>query len=324
MSEFHVEVVRIGLVEKHANADSLSITKIHGGYPVIFRTGEYNEGDLATYVPVDSIVPDTETWKFLGGHRRIKAKRLRGVFSMGLLTPAPEGTVEGENVQELLGITKWEPDVEREGFALADTAPSPNCLLGLGKYDLEGYRKYGAVLEVGELVRITEKVHGANFRAVYWDNALHVGSRTRWLKEVDGSLWWKAARFYDLEAKMRDMPGVVLFAEVYGQVQDLKYGVPPNEVRLVAFDIWSMDGGWGDIESAELPVPIAPVLYKGPWSPEVDVAMLAEGNSLIPGANNVREGIVIEAVPSRENDRIGRVKLKLAGEGYLTRKGSGA
>lgn len=29
MSEFHVEVVRVGKVEKHPNADSLSITKVY-------------------------------------------------------------------------------------------------------------------------------------------------------------------------------------------------------------------------------------------------------------------------------------------------------
>ena len=57
MSEGAVQVVRIGPVRKHPNADTLSVTDIHGGYPVIFRTGDYHEGDLAVYVPVDSIVP---------------------------------------------------------------------------------------------------------------------------------------------------------------------------------------------------------------------------------------------------------------------------
>lgn len=34
MTEFHVEVVRIGSIEKHPGADTLSVTNIHGGYPV--------------------------------------------------------------------------------------------------------------------------------------------------------------------------------------------------------------------------------------------------------------------------------------------------
>ena len=109
MSEWQVQVVRIGEVTKHPNADTLSITQVHGGYPVIIRTGEFQPDDLAVYVPVDSIVPTNDRWTFLGGHQRIKAKRLRGIFSMGLLTACTEGMQEGEIVHERLEITKYEP-----------------------------------------------------------------------------------------------------------------------------------------------------------------------------------------------------------------------
>jgi hypothetical protein len=58
MSELHAPVVRIGKVGKHPNADTLSITQA-GGFPVIFRTGDFKEGDLAVYVPIDSLLPST-------------------------------------------------------------------------------------------------------------------------------------------------------------------------------------------------------------------------------------------------------------------------
>ena len=95
MSMFSVPVVRVGPYIKHENADSLSITQVLG-CPVIFKTGTYNEGDLAIYVPVDSIVDTTvPELSFLQTSDktrvRIKAKKLRGVFSMGLLIPAPAG-----------------------------------------------------------------------------------------------------------------------------------------------------------------------------------------------------------------------------------------
>ena len=61
-----------------------------------------------------------------------------------------------------------------------------------------------------------------------------------------------------------------------------------------------------------------PIIYKGPWKPEL--RSLAEGPSTVPGANHVREGIVIKPVIERWDERIGRVILKLHGEGYLTRK----
>lgn len=168
MSEFHVQVIKIDNIEPHDNADSLSISMIHGGYPVIFRTGDFKLGDSAVYIPIDSVVPENHPqFAFLGTHRRIKAKKLRGVFSMGLLIKSEPHWVEGQNVQAELGITKWEPVEEfnkyghRPGhplFAGEDEIP-PSFLQEYT--DLEGLRKFSRVLEEGEEVIITEKIHGA-------------------------------------------------------------------------------------------------------------------------------------------------------------------
>jgi hypothetical protein len=46
MSEFHVTVIQLGKVGKHPNADNLSITSIHGGYPCIINSGDFKEGDV--------------------------------------------------------------------------------------------------------------------------------------------------------------------------------------------------------------------------------------------------------------------------------------
>ena len=108
MSDFNCEVVRVRDVAKHPEADTLMVATANGN-PVIFRTGDYQEGDLAAYVPVDAIVPEGERFAFLGKHRRIRAKRLRGIFSMGLLTPVEPGWEEGQPVAEALGITKYDP-----------------------------------------------------------------------------------------------------------------------------------------------------------------------------------------------------------------------
>jgi hypothetical protein len=50
MSEWIVRVVEIGEVVKHPNADSLSITEVEG-YPCIIRTGDFQTGDKAVYIP---------------------------------------------------------------------------------------------------------------------------------------------------------------------------------------------------------------------------------------------------------------------------------
>lgn len=98
MSEFHVEVVRIDKIGKHPNADALEITHVRGQYPVIVKLGQFREGDLAVHVPVDAIMsPDDSQWDFLDGHYHIKAKKIRGILSLGMLVPANPAWVEGED-----------------------------------------------------------------------------------------------------------------------------------------------------------------------------------------------------------------------------------
>jgi RNA ligase (TIGR02306 family) len=149
----------------------LSVGEVNG-YPVIFRTGEFEEGALAGYAPVDSIFPDLPKYQFLGSNRRIKAKRLRGIFSMGLLVPCRPGWELGQNIQEELGITKWEPTipVNMQGDNASDKGVLPVYT------DIEGFCRFPDVLIEGGEVVFTEKTHGVNFRAGFHDNELIVGS----------------------------------------------------------------------------------------------------------------------------------------------------
>lgn len=157
MSEWKVEVVRVGRIEKHPNADSLSLTNVHGGYPVAFRTGDFEEGSFAVYVPIDSVVPDTEQWKFLDGHRHVKARKLRGIFSMGLLVPAQPGWEAGRDVAAEMNITRWEEPLYSVGVDSIDE----RCSFDFPVYtDVEALRRWSDVLVPGERVIATEKIHG--------------------------------------------------------------------------------------------------------------------------------------------------------------------
>ena len=356
MTEFHVEVVRIGQVEKHPNADSLSMTKIHGGYPVLFRSENFKEGDLAVYVPVDSVVPATPEWAWLSPEgnavprekdRRVRAKKLRGVFSMGLLNPAPEGTVEGQDVAELLGITKYEEPEYSPGSASKGVsqyhgisqpdgreAPAPKGLAFMPDYyDIEGFRKYASVFDPGEEVVVTEKIHGQNARFVVTeDGELHVGSRSRWLNpDPKSNSWAHVAEKYGLKEKLTNYPGFVLFGETYGNNADMTYGVnrKENGDEFVAFDLWDSNKGeflgFNAFTSIcrSLGIPTAPVLDRFCFdstrvTPE-QLLKMAEGQTTMPG-EHVREGFVIKPVNERWNARLGRVIAKLHGEGFLLRK----
>ena len=339
MSEFHVEVVRIGKVRKHEGADTLSITNVHDdkglGYPCIFRTGQFQEGDLAIYIPVDALVDGSRPeFEFLGpGQHRIKAKKLRGVFSLGLLAEIPPydqfvGIKPGENMQEYLGITKYEPPLSYAGFHTPQDKTPRGPLIP--NYDLEGLPRHGDLLTVGEEVVLTEKIHGASARFFYAsdEQKLFVGSRTTWKLEDSDKLWWPAFRSAGLSVEaLKAMPDMVFYGEVFGQVQDLKYGHPgkTSPAWLRCFDVFNRkENRFLDYAEALLAmraVGVAPVpeFYRGPWSP--DLVAQAEGQSTF--ANHVREGFVVRPLVERPASADGltpRVVLKQVGQGYHLRK----
>lgn len=135
-SNHRVNIVRLGEPRVHTNADTLEIFDIEG-YQVVTKKGNFKGGDLAVYIQPDSVVPQTEPFKFIWGEhmvsdglpdgscvvperrRRITVRRFRKEWSEGLLMPLsdfPEGLgtghpflgVEGDDVSDLLGITHWE------------------------------------------------------------------------------------------------------------------------------------------------------------------------------------------------------------------------
>jgi hypothetical protein len=395
MTEFRTEVVRIGEVKKLPNSDTLSITSANG-YPVIVKTGDFTEGDLAVYVPVDALVPvAAEEFSFLDDgkgktHARIRARKLRGTFSMGLLVkPRRFSWAEGDNVQAELKIEKFLPPAEQEpgeknpahamtrkskpnelrrsenlkirlamvfstialffaffafkdGMYLASAIElmatvsfvsatvfdirrqrKINFKPNVPVYDIEGLRRYSNIFKDGELVSITEKIHGCNGRFVHTGHKFYVGSRTMF-RGRDGNVWDQVANKYGLEERLKAYPNLVLFGEVYGKVQDLNYG-EKDSVRFVAFDLMDLKTRkYLDVDDfrmtcARLGLPTVPELYRGPWNPEL--AKLAEGSTTMPGASHVREGIVCRPLIERTSHGLGRTILKLAGEGYHLRKG---
>lgn len=324
MSTFKVEVVELPEFQKHPNADRLFITKIFD-YPVIFNVDNgYKQGDLVAYVPVDAVVPMTPEWAFLGDStrsHRIKAKKLRGIFSMGMLTPAPAGSRPGDDVAEKLGIIKYEsPEPESLG---GENEKDPGFIPTYT--DIENYRRYPHVIEKGEEVVLSEKLHGCNGRFCYHSqtNRFWAGSRTCIKKEDPKNLWWRAAFKHDLPTKLATFPNLVFYGEVYGQVQDLRYGAAQNDLFLRFFDVFDIESGryldyddaMDKIKRADLEP--APILYRGPWS--TDLLDLCEGKSEL--ADHTREGFVVKPTKERWSDQVGRTILKMIGQGYLLRKG---
>jgi len=324
MTTIRVEVVPISL-QSHPNADSLSIVKVYD-YPVIVKTSDWENRTIGAYIPVDALVPNTEAFSFLDGHNRIRAKKLRSIFSMGLLVPAPEGAALGDDVASILGVTKYEPP---EPISTGGDAAVPPPIFVPEYTDIEHLRRYSHLFTPGEQVVVTEKIHGANGRWLYHDGAFHAGSHHRWLKEGE-NIWWKV-----LDENFRNWlehsfhEGLVAYGEVYGSVQDLRYGFGPGRVDVRLFDVFDTRKGayldWselsGIVNNASLiwGMKPAPTLWQMPFDLD-NIINLAEQDSLVGGAGHVMEGVVVRPLKERYDPEVGRVILKLHSQRYLLRK----
>lgn len=180
-------------------------------------------------------------------------------------------------------------------------------------------------------------IHNCNASFCHTGRRFHAKSRTVFRKDVADSpsigeyqpkrdVYWKIAKKYDLQRKLKDHPGIVLYGEIYGKVQDLDYGVSQDEeVRFIAFDAMYLETrkymDVGDFMEfcRNLDIPFVPTLYHGPFNAAI-VEQLAEGKTMMPKAYHVREGVVVKPLIERRDNRIGRVVLKLAGQDYLLRK----
>lgn len=308
MSTHQIKVIRVNEIIEHPNADALEIVPI-GGWRCVVRKGDYKVGDLAVYVEPDYVVDVTRgEFAFLdkgkGTPYRVRAKRLRGVVSYGLLIPADSFHTEGDDVMAYYGIVRYEPPVKCGQAANIESREHwPDVCHD--KFDLENLQHVVGMFDSVREVVITEKIHGANARYVWQGDKLHIGSRTQWLKVGQNTWWHRAVETCPwIEELCKAMPGMVLYGEVFGDVQSLKYGCRMGEVKFAVFAARMPSGTWVDT----LPLfklvgayngSFAPILYKGAFDQAV-IETLAEQDSTVEGApsGHMREGVVI--VPSCE------------------------
>lgn len=358
MSTFAVHVVRVA-IEPHENADALEIARI-GDYRAVVRKGEFKTGDLVAYIPEQALLSEALLDEMglrgkLAGKdgNRVKAIKLRGVLSQGLVYPARAGWSEGQDVKEELGVYKWEPPPPPAHMSGVCYAAGPDRCM---KYDIENFKAFPEVLQANEPVVFTEKIHGTWCQVGYLPPSmidLH-GPLVVSSKGLSGkglafipdapdnasNLYLRVARMLEIDRRLAevfvadlaaDRPVFVL-GEIFGAgVQDLGYGARVDEtLGFRVFDIHVGRPGHGAYLSDEplsaacerLGLTRVPVLYRGPFSRE---AMLAhtDGKETVTGKGlHIREGIVMRPAIERREPLLGRVQLKSVSEKYLLRSGA--
>ncbi|MFD5270621.1 RNA ligase (ATP) [Streptomyces sp. NPDC058335] len=338
-------------VHEHPNADALELAQV-GLYRAVVAKGAYRTGEVAIYIPEQSVLPAGLieelglTGRLAGGNAdRVKAVRLRGELSQGIVcrpkaladVDLARAVKEGTDFAERLGIVKWVPPIPPT--MNGDVEPAPDLLPWV---DIENIQRYPDIFTAGEPVVLTEKLHGSACLMTYvadegrvYVSSKGFGAKSLALKEDPRNLYWRAVRGHgvaEAAARLAERLGarrVGIFGEVYGAgVQDLTYGADGRRDTLgyAVFDVSAEIGGavrWldaGAVLGDELP--LVPRVFEGPYD-SVRVLESAGGRETVSGRGlHLREGVVIRPAVERYSSVTGgRAIAKAVSAGYLTRKG---
>lgn len=338
-------------VHDHPGADALELAQV-GLYRAVVARGAYRTGDVAVYIPEQSVLPAGLieelglTGRLAGRDRdRVKAVRLRGELSQGIVcrpkaladTDLVRAATDGTDFAELLGITKWVPPVPPSMSGDVESAPDL-----LPWVDIENIRRHPDIFAPGEPVVLTEKLHGTGCLLTYCaaEDRVHVsskgfGARSLALREDPRNLYWRAVRAHGVAEAAAELAArlgarrVGVFGEVYGAgVQDLAYGADGRRDTLgyAVFDVSAeIDGRVRWLDAAALlegRLPLVPRLFSGPYDGE-RVLEIASGRETVSGRGlHLREGVVIRPAVERHSPVTGgRAIAKAVSPAYLTRKG---
>lgn len=355
MANFTSTVVKIKVIP-HPNADAIELACV-GDYFSIIQKGYLKTGDLAVYIQEGSIVPEyiQEEVGCLGklagkSKDRVKAAKLRGILSQGLCYKARPEWIEGQDVAEIIGVTKYEVPIPPQFAGEVSNIDNINTF----SFDIDNIKRYPHIIQENELVSITEKLHGTftvvaslygkePIEHIYKGRAFATSkglfSKGLVMREVErnkNNTYLKVANkfnLYEIANTLSDRyeTNVYITGETFGDIQDLRYGLKKGEFDFRVFSIFKGDKSKSvqiialdddELEAVlnEFSLKRVPVLYKGPFSKEI-MLKHTDGLETYSGLEtHIREGVIVEPLKQRYSPEIGRVVFKSVSEKYLNRK----
>lgn len=258
-------------------ADRIEVAQVDG-WECVVKRGEFQVGERIVYVEVDSIMPERPEFEFLRDRKfRVRTIKLRGQVSQGLVLPLsilPPNTPNalGEDVTDVLGIKKYDPEAQQEAMLTRRPEPPKNPV-GRFLMRFKWYRKlfmkpkrkggfpdwivktdetriqnlttlFDIERKKGTKFSVTEKVDGQS--ATYFLHKLSrrkyefgVCSRNIRLGAPDNSSYWTIAKQLDIENVLKRLIGdyetIVLQGEICGN------GIQGNKYHISGYDFFAFN-----------------------------------------------------------------------------------
>ena len=268
-------IKRIATVSDILNKDRIGLATIDG-WTVIVQKSEFKPGDLCVFCEIDSLLPDAEWCSFLKD-RHIRTMKMAGCISQGICFPLsilPAGQVydEGDDVTEILGITKWErsdaTDVKVNTTEKRKLRQYPKWLMRFKwfrqivyRFDHSGSKAFPDFISKTDETRIqnapfyldmdipwllTEKLDGQSGTfAVKKTHRLFgkryeyiVCSRNIRLFNKDGSSYWKVSDRYNIEDALLKIARTYNLEWVAIQGECVGPGIQGNKYKLTEPDLY--------------------------------------------------------------------------------------
>ncbi len=356
MADFKVTVQKLDEVSAHPNADRLDVARI-GGWQIVVGKDQHQAGEQVAYIPEQALVSLPLQKKLgvegrLAGSKknRVKAIKLRGILSQGLVLPLKEGRLThpeteeqkecelGEDVTKFLGVIKYEPPIPLHMSGEMYASP-----LRLPRYDVENWKSDPEAIPPGTPVLITEKLHGTLSMLVFYGEEVIISSKglsakDMALKENEKNVYHRTLRSHlpsiktTLKNRWPEALAFGVIGEIVGpKVQDLQYGHQRPVFYLFEVIVKHKEESPWEYEDFKEVQALAqgfglkavPLLGETPCPgpDEIERANeLADGPTAVEGVDHIREGVVLRAPQEGRNAKGERLLRKIVSGAYLTRK----
>lgn len=323
MQNFQTTVQKITELTEHPNADKLEVAQIQGWYTCV-RKGQYKKGDKVIYFQPETVIPKAVATELgisaylsskldIHGNKLlvVKAVKLRGVLSFGLILPCNLSDLEvGSDCSALYGTYKYEPPVKtNSGDSESDSHLFPKY------HSIQNLRSKPEYFYKKQEVVVLEKIHGTNCCVGFIKEVckqeieLRASSRRIARKAPDNPSDYKHNTYWyphslrsiqNLIASYKEKvsTSLVVYGEVYGGSIQKGYSYGINSPHFRVFDI-RVDNVFLDHEELvavcnEYDIDMCPTVYRGLYSLKA-IKEATKGESLVGGLQG-KEGVVVKPI----------------------------